>query len=172
MNTHNVSPWSTAIKYGLIISLINIIIGLIFWFMGMKLSQIPMWLGLIVFITFVFLGMKAHRENNGGHISYGKALGVGILIALISALISAIYSYIFTTVIDPGIADLALAQQEDKMIERGMTEEQIDQAMTMTEKFMTPAAMSLMNLVMGLVFGTIVSLITAIFVKKDPPTSL
>ncbi len=172
MNTQNISPWSTAIKYGLIIAMVNIIIGLIFWFMGMKLSQIPMWLGIVVFIVFVYTGMKTYRDELGGHISYGKALGVGVLIALIAAITSALYSLVFTTVIDPEIAQLAMNQQEEKLIARGMSDDQLDQAMAMTAKFMTPGAMALMNLIMGVFFGFIVSLITAIFVKKEPSTSL
>ena len=172
MNTQNVSPWSTAFKYGIIVFIINAVIGLIFWFLGMKLSQLPFWIGVVMFFIFALMAMKAHREDLGGHISYGKALGVGVLMALVASILSAIYSYIFTTVIDPEIVDLAMAQQEEKMIERGMSEAQIDQAMSMSEKFMNPMAMSLVNLIMGFLLGLITSLIAAIFAKKDPPSSL
>jgi ABC-type Fe3+-siderophore transport system permease subunit len=39
----------------------------------------------------------------------------------------------------------------------------------MTEMFVSPVAMTLMGLIMGTFFGTILSLIIAIFAKKDKP---
>src|SRR5690349_22066471 len=41
-----------------------------------------------IFLSFllVFFGIRAHRENNGGTITFGRAFAVGILITLISCI--------------------------------------------------------------------------------------
>ena len=48
-----------------------------------------------------------------------------------------------------------------------MSDEQIDQALTMTEKFTSPAMMGIWGFVGNLVVSTIFSLIIAIFAKRE-----
>ena len=54
------------------------------------------------------------------------------------------------------------------MLQKGMTEDQIEAAMTMTSKMFTPGWMSIMGLFGSVFIGTIISLLSSIFIKKQP----
>jgi hypothetical protein len=60
----------------------------------------------------------------------------------------------------------------EKMLEQGIPEEGLDQAMAIAEKFMSPVIMIIMTLVTGVFFGTIVALIIAAIFKKNEPEDL
>ena len=49
---------------------------------------------------------------------------------------------------------------------QGLTEDQIEQAMLLTSKMMTPGWISIMSIFNGVIYGTIISLVSSIFVKK------
>jgi ABC-type phosphate/phosphonate transport system permease subunit len=130
------------------------------------------YISFIFLAVIIFWGMTTHKNNNlGGFMSYGQAFVVGFFIVLISTVISSVYSYFYFVVIDPGIAEEVLINTEEQMLEQNpsMSDEQLDQALSMTEMFVSPVAMTLMGLIMGTFFGTILSLIIAIFAKKDKP---
>ncbi len=57
-----------------------------------------------------------------------------------------------------------------KMEEGGQGEDQIDMAMEMTEKFMTPEIMFGMGLFMAVLFGFIISLIVSAITKNNDPS--
>jgi hypothetical protein len=106
-----------------------------------------------------------NREMNGA-ISYGQALGFGVAIMLFSGIISALYTLIIFN-LDPSLVDQIKAVQEEAMLKKGLSEEQIEAAIAMSSKMMSPAWMSIMGLFGSVFMGTIISLITSIFVKKQ-----
>ena len=59
--------------------------------------------------------------------------------------------------------------QMEKMLEQGIPEEALDQAMAISSKFMTPLMMSIIGLFSGVLMGTIVALIIAAIFKKNEP---
>ena len=114
------------------------------------------------------LGTKAFRDHElNGNISYGRALGYSVVILTVATLISIIYSYLMMTVIDPDMVNKIQAIGEEKMLERGMTDEQIEMAQKMNSKFMSPGIMMTFAFVGMMIFGTILALITSAFVKKE-----
>jgi hypothetical protein len=63
-----------------------------------------------------------------------------------------------------------LEQNEQAMLDRNMSEEEIEQSMEMTRRFMTPGLMSIMA-VFGYTFmGFIFSLILSFFLKRENKT--
>ncbi|MTI21229.1 DUF4199 domain-containing protein, partial [Fulvivirga sp. RKSG066] len=55
------------------------------------------------------------------------------------------------------------------MQESGMSDDQIDQAMSMTETFTSPELMAVFGILGGLFFGFIISLIISAFTKNSNP---
>ena len=53
-------------------------------------------------------------------------------------------------------------------MQKGMSEDQVEAAMSITSKMMTPGWMSIMGLFGSVFIGTIISLVSSIFVKKLP----
>lgn len=106
------------------------------------------------------------RELNGA-ISYGQAVGFGTAVMLFVGIITALYTLILFK-IDPTLVDQIKIATEEGYLKRGMSEEQIEAAMSIASKMMTPGWMSISMLFSSILMGTIISLVTSIFVKRQP----
>jgi len=170
LNVKNASPFPTAIRYGVVGSLLMIAIGLVQYLIGIasQTSQAIGWLSLLIVIVFPVLAIRAHRDNDlGGYISYSRGLGTGVLTALTIGLISVAWSFLLYNVIDPTIMDQLMQAQAEAMEETGMSDEDIENAMEMTSKFMTPTFLIAVGAGMSFILGLITSLIASAGLKKD-----
>lgn len=165
------SQTRVAIRYGAILGLINVIIYLMFYFGGASVeSRYPTYIGYVVDIIVIVFGVKAYRDQYcEGFITYGKSLGTGVLIGLFSGIISAIFTVLMFTVIDPGLGQKIIEATQQKLADRGMTEEQIQMSITMTKKFMHPALMFIFAIAGTVLITFIFSLVISIFMKKEKP---
>ncbi|HBY68418.1 MAG TPA: DUF4199 domain-containing protein, partial [Flavobacteriaceae bacterium] len=126
-----------------------------------------------VFMTIcIIYGLKAFKSGSGGFMTLGDAIKTGLLISLVAGIIGSIFTYLFITVIEPEFIPQMLDITREKMVEQNpnMTEEQMEMAMGMTEKFMSPWIMFAMGLIASLFFGFIISLIAGLVMKQNPPT--
>ncbi len=162
----------SSMTYGLILGIALVVFSLITYIMGVV--KPPAWvsvINIVIMIGGVFYGIKKYRDEDlGGEITYGKAVGYGILICVFAAVISSIYTLLLVTVIDTEYINKILAMQEEEMVNKGIyTDEQIDLGMQYARKFTSPVILTISGLFSGAFFGTIVSLILAIFLKKEKP---
>jgi phage shock protein PspC (stress-responsive transcriptional regulator) len=101
--------------------------------------------------------------------TYGQALGVGLLTVVFASVLSSIYTYLLYAVIDPSLQDQLRLFTEEQIVKQGrVPEEQMDMALEMATKFQTPGMMMVMGIFGGAFAGLIISLITAIFTQKKP----
>jgi hypothetical protein len=89
--------------------------------------------------------------------------------AAVSGLLSSAYSFVYMKFIDPSVMDQIFKKAEADMEKKGLSPEQIDQAMEMSKVFMSPGAMFVWGVVGSILLGFVFSLIIAAFVKKDKP---
>jgi hypothetical protein len=127
------------------------------------------WLAAWVPILFIVLGIKKHRDQNlGGYISYGQALGTGVIISLVFASLYAILVYLFGTLIDDVIVTMTKEESMKGMdaMSQYLSEEMYDQIIEELEKtsVVTLARGELFNKTFG---GIIITLIAAAFLKKS-----
>lgn len=170
---NNVSPMQTALRYGLILALISILIELIKYITGLMTNQAASsvigLLSLIVSIVVIVMAVKHHRDvQQNGYITLGKAFGVGILASLVSAIIGAIFLYVLHAFIDPGILEEMMVLNEERMIESGVTDEVIEMSSQLTNTFMTPVGMASTGLFGGVCCGGIIALFAGLILKKEP----
>ncbi|HPX06012.1 MAG TPA: DUF4199 domain-containing protein [Tenuifilaceae bacterium] len=163
-----------AMTSGLILGLALIVFSVVLYILG--IYKPPTWVGILNYVLIIggiFYGQKKFRDDElGGYISYGKALGTGVLVALFASIIYGVYFYLLTAVIDPGYIDQIYAATEEALLEKGNSEDQVEQMLDVAKQYMTPI-MLLVSSVIGFVFwGTIFALITSIFVKKNEPMFL
>ncbi|PWG05424.1 DUF4199 domain-containing protein [Polaribacter aquimarinus] len=160
---------SIILNYGLYLGLIGVVIHLILFATGSLLEY--QWINSVVsfaaMIALIIIGIKKFREANGGFISWGQGVKIGMGITMISAVIAVIYTLLFMNVIDPTFQEQAMEVQKQAWVDAGMTEEQIDGAVEMTQKFQTPGILSAMILAMSAFFGFIISAIVAAIMKKS-----
>ncbi|WP_341227492.1 DUF4199 domain-containing protein [uncultured Arcticibacterium sp.] len=158
-----------ALKWGVICALATIILSTIINVTGMWKSTGASLLSVIPLVIFLVLGMKEYREANGEFMTYGEGLSVGMLIGAISALISSLWGMLYTTVIDSTFLEQVKDFQIEKMEESGLGEEQIDQALQMTEKFSGGGMMFIMGVLGSIFFAFLISLVVAAIMKKNKP---
>ncbi len=103
----------------------------------------------------------------GGTITYGNALGFGVMLSLFAGIILAVFTFIQMTVIDPEYISKLIAIVEEELASKGMADDQIEMALEMQKKFMTPAFISISAIFRLVFMGFIFSLITSIFLKKE-----
>lgn len=161
------------LRYGLIGSLLLILIALTFQLTGLSNpatgegNTLSMVISITVMAGAIFLGIRQHKDADlNGYISFGRAFGVGFFIGLIMCVVSGIYSYLYFTVIDPGVMDIIYSNAEGQMAERGMTDTEIEQAMQSAAFFMTPGFMSVAATIFNLIITTVLSLIMAAVLQR------
>ena len=162
-----------AFNYGIIWGLLSIVLSVIAYVTDNHIER-PMWLtiaGLAIMVGIIVYGLKAFKSENEGYLSVSESLKVGLAISLIAAIIGAIYNYIFITVIEPEYVIQMLEFSSEQMVIQNpdMTQEQIDMAIGITEKMMTPTIMTAMGIIIPLFLGFITSLIAGLIMKVNRP---
>lgn len=157
------------VKYGIYLALVSIIYSLILQIAGLIANQALGYVGIIfTIIAFVI----AHNEFKKSNVfmSYKQGLGIAMIIVLISSVLSAIFTYVYVKFVDDSLIELSRSAAEEKMFEQGMSDAQIEQAMEIQAKFMTPEMIAVMAIVFGILFGFIIALIVTAITKKPDPS--
>ncbi|MBI1768222.1 MAG: DUF4199 domain-containing protein [Bacteroidetes bacterium] len=169
--TPAVTTRSAGIRYGLILAVVSIAYFLIFNMLGVDVSQGPgSWGRLVYCAALIFLAHKYFKDNGSGFMSFGEGFGISFWMALISSVISSVFTYIYVTFIDTGFIQQMMDRTREAMEEKGsMSEDQIDQAMNITAKFMTPGMLLVFGVIFGIIIISIVGLVVTIFTQKKNP---
>lgn len=162
---------SVGIRYGLIMAVVSIAYFVILNLTGVDMSQgIGRWASLIYTIAIIFLAHKYFKENGDGFMSIGQGVGIGFWISLISSVISSAFTYVYIKFVDTTFIEQMMDKQREAMAESdNLSDEQIDQAMEMTAKFMTPGMMLVFGIVFGIIIMVICALVISLFTKKNNP---
>ena len=159
--------WKSAMIYGLYIGIVLTLYSVIFYVTGLYLNEKLGYVVLLVYIAcIVFTQIHYRNRELNGFISYGQAVGFAVAAMLFGGIIHGLYSIIISN-IDPGMIEQIKTIQEDAMLQKGMSEDQIEAAMSIMSKMMTPGWMSMIVLLSAVFYGTIVSLISSIFIKRQ-----
>ncbi len=159
-----------AMKFGAIYGFSSIAVFLLFYLLGTDIqSKLPQWISYSLLVLFIVMGIKAYRDESlDGFIGYGKSLGTGVLIAIFGGFITGIFTLIFFQYLAPEMVQKIMDEAQKSMVERGgMSDEQIEMAMSMTAKFMTPFWLFLFSVIGSGFMGLIFSLIISVFMKKE-----
>lgn len=174
------SPAKSSLIYGLLFGVIMVLEFVIGYVMnidpqtnkgyGITINVLNF---LILPLSFIFLGCNNFKTNlNSGFVSFGECLKIGVTICVIAALISSVFMGVFGMIF-PEYFEQMLSKMRIIMAEKSpqMTSEQIDMAISMTKKFMSPIFAIPITIVMYAFIGLIYSLIVGAIVKKDPNQS-
>ena len=169
MEQKSASIWKSTLLSGVYLGIVLILVSVVFYVTGNSFSKAAQYVGYPVMIVGVIMAQLAYKKALGGTMTYGQALGAGVLALLFASVISGIYTLLLYTVIDPGLQEQLRIFTEEQIIKQGkVPEEQIDMAVEMATKFQKPVIMFAMAIFGGAFLGLIISLITSIFTKKNP----
>ena len=175
---NNVSPAKSGISYGVLYGVIMVLEFVIMYVIGMK-SLVNTSFGVIVNVAnylilpliFIYVGCNHFKKNiNGGYISFGQCLKIGVSIAFVAAIIYAAFSVIFNLIF-PEFIDEMVSISKTAMLKENpeMTSEQLEMGLSMMKKFSNPLIVFPVTLAMYSFLGLIYSLIIGAVVKNDKP---
>jgi|SaaInl0LU_22_DNA_1037365.scaffolds.fasta_scaffold00262_15 hypothetical protein len=159
---------SIVLNYGMTLAGFSILIQLVQFSMGQHFS--PHWsysvISTLITVGIIVQGIKAFKTTNHGAISFGQSVKTGIGISLFSAIIYSLYLLIFMNFIDPDFLSKLWAIEEGKMLNRGMSEEQIEASMRMVNSWGIYFMFATV-LIISILMGFVISAITGAILKKE-----
>lgn len=173
MDTQQASIKKIALNYGVLLALLSIVLQVISYVLDVHIDR-PWWLSVLqlaISISVIVYGIKAFKTGNAGFLTLGQALKTGVAISLIAGLIAVVFNYIFMNYIDPDFIEKTMEFSREQMISDNpnLTQQQIDNAMEISAKFMSPGIMSAFAIIATLFFGFLISLVSGLIMRKNPP---
>lgn len=175
-----ISPSKSALQFGILFGIFMVLEFVILYILNIDPITNPT-VGIIVNVLnylvlpviLITLGCTNYKQKlNGGFISFGECLKIGVTICLVAGLIYALFSIVFNMVFPEFMEDV-LKKTRQVMLQQSpeLTSEQLDMAIAMTKKFMSPALVVPVTVAMFSFIGLIYSLIVGAVVKNDKPQS-
>lgn len=159
-----------ALKFGLISGVALMIHSVLIIVTEQYMNAWLSWpIQIIILSICMVMAMKEYKEGNNGYMSYGQGLGIGTLMGAVAGILLSIYSYVYNEFIDTTLKSTILNKVREDLENRGMSDDQIDQAMSMSEKFSSPGFGFVFGVLGMLFFGFLISLIASAFQKKEKP---
>ncbi|MES2748035.1 MAG: DUF4199 domain-containing protein [Bacteroidota bacterium] len=168
----------TIITYGLIAGLICMsfmIVSTLVWrgTDNANQSMIIGFAGMLIAFIFIFVGIKNYRDKqNGGIISFGAAFKIGFFIALIASsiytLVWLIEFHFFMPDFMEKFADKEIQGYKSSGLSATELSAKITEIETMRENYKNPLLRICYTLMEILPIGIVVSLISALILKRNP----
>lgn len=158
-----------ALKYGVLGAVVIMVYTTIVNISGLSQNKILQVLSFAFMIVAIVLAMQDFKEQNKGFMSYGEGLGLGTLLAAIMGFLGSMFTMFYMRFIDPAILTQGMDKVRSDMEARGMDDAQIDQAMELSQKFMSPGIMFAMGVFGYLLMGFILSLILSAILRREKP---
>ena len=166
-----------AVRYGLIYGGIGIGISLLAFGLGIEKDDTVQSASQIINIALpaviIFLGIKEKRDKeNNGFLNFGSGFSAGMMISFIGGAIMAVYTYLYMTLLNPGIITHIKMKQEEKMIERGMSDAEVEKFAENMDFWTNPSMATTFAFAGIIVIGLVISLIASAIVKKENPSEM
>lgn len=164
----------TAFRYGLYGALTICVLSLLAWLVGVNLEyttqEVIGYASMVVSLSFVYFGIKHFRDKeNGGKVSFKKALTIGVLISLITALIFGVLDIIYVEYINPEFMDdyynHSIAQMKSTL-PTAEYEAKVAELEAQKEMFMNPLFTFMVMGMTVFVIGFIISLVSALLLQR------
>ena len=167
------SIWKSSLMSGIYLGIAMILVSVVFYVMGNPFSKVAQWISYVLMIAGIVMAQVGYKKALGGTMTYGQALGIGILTMVFASVLSSIYTFLLYQVIDTSLQEQLRLYTEEQIMKKGtVSEEQMDMAVNMASKFQTPVMMMVMGIFGGTFMGLIISLITSIFTQKKPSAEI
>jgi len=165
---------ATITKYGLRGFILALVLFLIGFFVGKGLSytthEVIGYLSIFISLSLVYFAIRHYRDaENGGSISLGRGLIIGLLISVFVGLGSAVADAVYTTIIYPDfLTEYTEYTLNNLKAELPPAEFEVEKAKVMeqVEMFGSPFMLALIMFVTVLIIGFIVSLISALVLSR------
>lgn len=162
---NKITTTQVGVRYGIIYGLTSVVISLVVMLTNLERNFIINLLNFVVLIAFLVIPMQYFKSQREGFMSFSEGMGIGSIVSAVSSFISGLFILVYFRLIAPKKFEEILEKAREEWEKAGMKED----AMQMAEKFTTPEVMFASTLIMGIIFGVIVSLIVAAILQKKKP---
>jgi hypothetical protein len=154
--------------YGAIVGFMLILYQFFLQLAGLSQSKPMGYISFILLILGLYFTLLHFRDkHSNGFITYGRSLGTGTLIGLFTSVILSFFIYLQLKVLDPSILEEVFVMAEDKFLDQGVSEDQVESIMALTRKYTTPGFTAFVSMLTYTFWAFILSLIVSIFVKRE-----
>ena len=171
--------FSSALKSGLIVGAVSILLFLLMYVADVKpvgfiMPIITMLISIFVLMVVLVILFKKYRTSNGGFISFGDAFLYLFLALLISSLVSSVFSWLFIHFVEPEYYKKIMEAQKvfmENYLQGKMTEDKINETLNAIDeqaKNMSSFKSLAKNFAWSAVLYGIVALIAGAILKKKP----
>lgn len=164
---------SSPIRIAIIGALSIIIFGLIAHFTGNSYSKFISYITYLIVVITILLSIYFYKKNDMHDImTFKEGFWAGMRATLVFSLIGCIWMIVFIKIINPEFMSVMKSMQLDEMTKNGMSDDQIEKAMPMIEKFMSLPILFITAFIMYTVIGTITSAIASAVMKNRSENDL
>lgn len=160
----------TPMNKGVLLALVLIAISVVTYITinDMEQQQKFGWISYGLIILGLIWACWTFSDDMNANVTFGDVFAHGFKTAAVMTSIVLIYTILAVTVLFPDMKDKAIEVAMKQMEEQGqLSETQIEQAISMTDKFFLPFAIG--GVLIGyLLIGAVAALIGAAVVKKNP----
>jgi hypothetical protein len=169
-------PVQFALYYGLLAALVNSLITIVNHVAGTSdWSNIT--IGIAFYFTLIivcavmqYYAVKIYRtEHFKENISFAEKFKICFVICLVSYVILSVVNYIFIVYVDADIVNNILATIEKSLVEKQIGPAELDKAMQVAARNVSPSAQFTSVIVNGTVWGTLTGVIISLALKKRIP---
>lgn len=161
-----------ALNFGLILGALSVVFAFMLYTLDMHYQGgiFVLLVSVILGIAVVVIAMLQFKKANGGFMTFGQGLKIGMGVCLIGGIIGIIFNQVLAGVIDPEMMSKATEYQRAQLLEAGtLSPEQVDQQLEFGKQFSTPSMQIIFGLLFVIVSGFFYSLIPALILKKQKP---
>lgn len=160
--------WKTASTHGLKVGLILVGVALLAWIGGFQEARLMRYLNMAIVIGSIYYFVKSWRDDNlGGIMSYGQAVGFGVLLMFFASILLAFFMVIYLNYLDPESVQRMLELAEVTYYDMGWSEDRIEMSMELLEQIQTPFFHAISTVISKTFQALLISLIIALFLRKE-----
>ncbi len=176
MKNNSTSPWTNAVNFGLLTGMAIIIYSTLLYITGNFASTSAGWvIYILIAVGFCMATINYRDKALNGFISYGRAVGFSVIVTLYASILYSIFMAIMINIIDPDLIDKLIeasieAQREmmAKFLPIDAVDKEIEKSIPKMRDSM-PYAAPIGVIFNTVIFGTVISLISSIFIRKKNP---
>lgn len=166
---NNAGIFKPALNHALIISAALIILSLTLYLTGQLQNQYAGWISAAISLVGIIYAIYNYRNQQlGGFISFGRAVGYGVVVGLIVGIITGLFAFLLYGVISPELVDEARLYAERELY-KANPDLDYDQAQVMLKVqywFISPTGMLVAGIFGGALQGLIFGIIGGIFARR------
>ena len=170
-----------AARYSIYAGIAILVLGALHAFVFMppnitwEMAEVAGFLTMILSMIFVFMGIRYYRDDvNNGYLTFAQGLKLGALIVLVPAVTFGLFDILYTEVLHPSWAEEYYGYQIEK-IKASAPADQVEQKLLNLQKnreiFSNPVIQFLLMAVTVYVVGLIVTVISALTLRRHKPVT-